>query len=157
CHLQLEPLPVILTGLNAPLVQWQLAATLLHRQWPNELGVPLENAVVLTNPFPQTVSGSMRMVTPPRWRMLPKEMASKIGPGETGELPFETTLPFDTASGAQVLRFDFDIVADRRYQFSVYRTIEVGNDDVRVDIATRLNEQGELIVEQKFINQTDQP
>ena len=155
--LHVDRLPVFLTGLNPSLVQWQLSTALAHRQWSNELGVPLENAVELYNPFVQNVNGTVRLIMPDRWRVVPKEIAFKLAAGQTTQLPTEITLPFDTASGPQEVRLDFDLAADRHYQFSIYRTVVVGDDSVAINIATRLNEQGELVVEQKLINQTDQP
>ena len=60
-------------------------------------------------------------------------------------------------NGPTDVRLDFDISAERRYQFSVYRTINIGLDDVTLEVTSRLNEQGELVVEQKLINKTDDP
>ena len=77
--------------------------------------------------------------------------------GETRQLPLEVTLPFDTVNGSADVRLDFDISAERRYQFSVYRTINIGLDDVTLEVTSRLNEQGELVVEQKLINKTEDP
>lgn len=157
CCIQVDRLPVFLTNLNLPLVQWQITTKLSHNRWPNELGIPLENAIKLSNPFSQTVTGAVQLDMPNRWRVVPRSIPFKLAAGQTVQLPFEATLPFDLVSGPQEVHFDFDIVADRHYQFSVYRTIDVGDDSVTVNVATHLNEQGELVVEQKLLNQTDQP
>src|SRR5262249_22728434 len=83
CCLTVGGLPIFLTSLNTPLVHWQLATSLAHRQWPNELGVPLENAVAITNSFPQNITGTLRLVTPQRWRVIPRDTTFKLAPGET--------------------------------------------------------------------------
>ena len=54
------------------------------------------------------------------------------------------------------MRLDFDIQADRRYQFSVYRDLEVGLGDVTLEATTRVNERGELEVEQRLTNFTSE-
>jgi hypothetical protein len=75
--------------------------------------------------------------------------------GETLRQPLEWTLPLDAASGQQDARIDFDFTADRRYQFSVHREIDIGQDDVVIQVNTRLNEHGELEIEQRLTNETD--
>jgi hypothetical protein len=59
-------------------------------------------------------------------------------------------------TGRQLLRLDFDVTADQRYQFSVYRQIEVGLSDIFLEAYTRLNENRELEVEQRLTNETDE-
>ncbi len=156
-QIKADRLPIFLTRLNEPLVRWQMAASLVETRWPSVFGVPYNNAVVVTNPFSQTVAGTVRLIAPDRWRVVPREISFKLAAGETQQLPLEITMPFDTVNGPQDVRLEFDISADRRYRFSVYRTITIGLDDVTLDVATRLNEQGELVVEQKVVNKTDDP
>src|SRR5262249_57578215 len=69
----------------------------------------------------------------------------------------EVMVGLERGTGAHEVRLDFDLVADRRYQFSVYRTIQIGTDDVRAEFATRIDEHGELVVEQKFVNKNERP
>ncbi len=144
-------------GLSVPLVRWQMAVELAQSQWPTMFAEPLPNAVALTNTFPQAVSGTVRCVLPERWRMMPKEIAFKLDAGEKASLPFEVLLPLDAATGKQEVRVDFDLIADRRYQFSVYRHVEIGDGKVFAEFSTRLDDAGQLLVEQTLTSQIDQP
>ena len=54
------------------------------------------------------------------------------------------------------MRLDFDLPADRRYRFSVYRYMEVGLGDIFDEEITRMNERGDLEVEQRITNETDE-
>ena len=98
-HLKVDRLPIFLTDLNEPLLRWQMAASLAETQWPSVFGVPYDNAVAVTNPFSQSVSGTVRLVAPDRWRVVPREISFKLAAGETRQLPLEITLPFDTVNG----------------------------------------------------------
>ena len=94
---------------------------------------------------------------------------------------FEITLPYNAASGHHPIRADFEIQADvpavggmsgrhtpppraghvnappnGQYRFSVYRHLDVGSGDVYIELVTRVNRQGELEVEQHFVNDTEQ-
>ena len=71
-HLKVDRLPIFLTNLNEPLLRWQMAASLAETQWPSVFGVPYDNAVAVTNPFSQSVSGTVRLVAPDRWRVVPR-------------------------------------------------------------------------------------
>jgi len=55
------------------------------------------------------------------------------------------------------VRAEFELAADRPDRFSAYRAIQVGPGDLRVEFVTRLNERGELEVQQRTINQGDYP
>jgi hypothetical protein len=96
-------------------------------------------------------------VTPDGWRVAPAEATFKLAAGETLNQPFDVILRIEAVTGRQDLRFDFDIMADRRYQFSVRRQIDVGMDDVTLSASTHLNDQGELEIEQRLTNETDKP
>lgn len=54
-------------------------------------------------------------------------------------------------------RIDFDLTADRRYRFSVYRELGVGLGDMEIEIATRLEDDGALVVEQRTIHRGAAP
>ena len=153
--IQVQPLPTFITGMNAAVLRWRMSATLAETQWPSLFGVAHNNALIVKNAFGQGISGQIKIVTPEGWRVSPAEVPFKLASGETLNQPFEAILPPDAASGRQNIRFDFDIMADRRYKFSVRRQIDVGLDDVTVAANTRLNDQGELEIEQRLTNETD--
>ncbi len=153
--LNVGPLPVFITGLNGPLLRWRMSVELGQTKLASAFGVPHANTLTVKNPFAQGVSGRIRLVTPDGWRTLPRDINLKLAAGETLNQSFEVTLPPDAATGRQEVRIDFDIMADRRYQFTVQRHIDVGLDDVTAQVNTRLNEQGDLEIEQRLTNETE--
>ena len=70
--------------------------------------------------------------------------------------PFEIALPLGASTGPQDVRLDFDLSADRRLQFSVYRQLQIGLGQVTLQTSTRLDDDGTLIVQQQTKNNTDQ-
>ena len=154
--LDVGPLPVIVYGLHGPLLRWQLSVQLgSNDSMPSVFGVPHANSLTLKNSFEQGVSGKIRLVTPDGWRTVPRDTPLKLAAGESLDQPFEVTLPLDAATGRQDFRIDFDIMADRRYQFSVQRHVDVGTEDITAHVNTRLNDHGELEIEQRLVNDTD--
>ncbi len=150
-------LPTFITGLNAPVLRWRMSAALAETQWPSVFGVTRGNALVMKNTFGQGISGKIRMILPDGWKTADRDINFKLASGETLEQPFQVQVPLDAATGKQEIRFEFDIMADRRYQFALRREIDLGLDDVYASVSTRLNEQGELEIEQRLTNDTDKP
>ena len=70
---------------------------------------------------------------------------------------FAVKLPYNAASGRQDIRMDFDVQAEQRYQFSVYRKMDIGFGDIDVEIVAQRDGKGGLDVQQTFINETDTP
>jgi hypothetical protein len=52
---------------------------------------------------------------------------------------------------------EFQLQADHPYRFQAWRQIAIGMDDVRVAATARLNDRGELEVEQTLVNQGGRP
>jgi hypothetical protein len=80
-------------------------------------------------------------------------MRFKIAEGEELRLPIPVTLMPDANSGSQPVRLDFDVGGQR---FSVHRALQLGLDDVQVEMTSRLK-NGALVVEQHLTNLSDHP
>lgn len=154
--LEVGPLPTFITGINEAIVRWHQSFVFEQTLLPSVFGVPHENVLIVKNYFPQGVSGQMRVNTPDVWKTYPRLVNFKMAAGEELQQPFTITLPFDATSGSQTVKVDIDVSADRHYQFSIYRQIAVGLGTVKIDLLTRLNDHGELEVEQRFNNASDE-
>jgi hypothetical protein len=151
------PLPVIVTGINEPILRLMMSARFERRQLPSVLGRAHSNPLVLGNFFPQGAGGRFRIVAPEGWQVTPEVGDFKLAAGEELIAPVQIAFPYDADSGPQTVRVEFEIAADRPYRFSIERTMEVGLGDVLIEASTRLNEAGELVVEQRITNSTDEP
>ncbi|MEX2140045.1 MAG: hypothetical protein WD894_12340 [Pirellulales bacterium] len=154
--LQVGPTPIFVTQISAALMRTQMSVQFEHTKLASLFGQPQYNGVTFKSYFPQSIRGQVRIVTPGTWKVAPKDIDFKTAPGETMYQQFEVALPQDATTGRQLLRLDFDLTADSRYQFSIYRQLEVGLSDVYGEAFTRLNENGELEVEQRITNETDE-
>ena len=72
-------------------------------------------------------------------------------------LPLDLFVPLNGTTGRQILRFDVDLTGQSHRPFSVYRRIDVGRDDQRIEITTEIDRQGNLAIRQRLINETDEP
>jgi hypothetical protein len=156
-QLRLGPLPTFVTGLNKAVALWRHGCVLAHDRIPSVFNQRQSNRLEFRNTFDQPVEGSVTLVTPAHWTVRPDRFTFRLKPGETLRQDFELTLPNNADSGPHVLRADFEFTANRAYRFGVYRPLRVGSGDVRIDLSTRLNERGELEVQQWTINEGDKP
>lgn len=152
--LQVGPLPSFVRGISEPLARMQLGFSLGHSQLPSEFGIPHADTFHMRNFFKRGVSGKVRLVAPDDWKVVPETIDFSLGADEELEQPFEVTVPFHASCGERPMRFEVELGAERHHQFSVQRQISVGLGDLEMEIATRMNDRGELEVEQRFINRS---
>jgi hypothetical protein len=150
------PVPLFLTGVDERIARWSMAVKLEKEKLPSVFGQPHQNAITLENSFLRGVDGRLQIVAPKTWHMIPDRLNVQLLAQQRHSFPFEVVLPLGVSNGQHQIRIDFDISADEPYQFSVYRQLEVGLGDVEIDLATRLDEDGSLVVEQQTTNREDQ-
>jgi hypothetical protein len=151
------PTPTFLTGLDEPLARWQVGVQLDPPQLPSVVRRPQKVALKLSNPFPQGIVGSIRVVAPPQWIVQPETVEFQLRAGETQSLPLDVRLPADVTLGPQALQLDVQLSAARRYEFRMQRSLSVGTGELRLEAFTRLTAEGDLEVEQHVISSTDEP
>lgn len=154
--IRVGPLPTLVTGLDESVARTQASFVLEATRLPSVPGVPHRAYVKLRNDFPQRLFGAVQIIPPPMWKVSPKRLEVSMGPGEESRRPVDVTLTYDAEAGPGAVRFDFDVNSGRNYQFSVFRTLEIGAGDVFLDLTSRINLRGELEIEQRLENRTPQ-
>lgn len=145
-------LPIFVTGVSAPVVRWRTEFQLGRKAIPSVFGQAQPNFVTWKNTFPQRVSGRVDLSGPDQWVIEPRQTHFHLESGEEFRFPFQLSLPNDATAGRHMIRADFEIQAERPYEFSAYGHVHVGLDDVHLEISSRLNGRGEMEVEQRFFN-----
>ena len=155
--IEVAALPTFVTGVDERVARWRQSLSLASDRTPGVVGGSHQNHLHLTNTFGREVSGHLELVAPASWAIEPRRVDFRLQANEALEKDFQMTLPYDALSGRHPIRVDFQIRAQAAHRFSVYRQVEVGPSDVSVEIVTRLNERGELEVEQRLTNAGDGP
>jgi hypothetical protein len=150
-------LPKFILGLNPQVAKWRMNAQFEQSNIPSIFGSTHANAIEIKNSFEQGAGGHVELVAPEGWQILPDKVDFKLSAGERSRRPFKIVLPFDANSGNATIRADFEFTADRPYRFSVYRDLVVGDEDIEIELHTRLALDGSLIVEQRMINHSNKP
>jgi hypothetical protein len=150
-------LPTFLTGQSTAAALWQATLAFDHLRIASVLRVEQNLGMRVRNPFGQVAGGELTLHVPPSWGMDPRPVRFKVAADEELRLALPVTLLTDADSGPQPVRLDFEIAADRTYKFSVYRTLQLGLEDLQIELKSRLRDDGALVVEQQLTNTSDGP
>ena len=149
------PLPTFITGISKEMALWRMNFQIVDTKLESLYGRPQFPRFRVKNPFGQSASGKMQLHIPKSWgeHLMPVRINMSGGESRTDRL--EVTLRNNASSGEEQVRVDFTVTADRDYRFSAWRKMEVGMGDVVMEFKTRLDEHGNLVVEQTMVNKTD--
>jgi hypothetical protein len=153
-ELPIGTMPTFVTGLSEAVARWQAALAFENPQLSSVAGREQLVMLRLKNTFPQGVNGELTLHAPKSWGFDPRPTRFKITEGEEQLVPLPVTLMADANSGPQPVRLDFDVAG---YHFSVHRTLQLGLDDVQVEMTSQLRKDGALIVQQHLTNLSDRP
>jgi len=94
------------------------------------------------------------------WRTVPREneISNLAGRRDTINKPFDVILPYDASSGKAAYP---NRLRDQRRtaatHFSIYRTIDIGVDDVTIEVTTRIpRKTATWEVGQRLVNESDE-
>ncbi len=150
-QLSVGPMPLVVRGCSAPICKWRLAIQFAGGRLPSETGMH-RDAIVGRNPFPQGVRGTVTVTGPSEWDIEPGTIPFQLRAGESFQKPMIVTLPLLVTLGPQWTALDFELEADRLYQFRVYRPYTIGLGDVEIRVTDRKLASGQLEVELELIN-----
>jgi hypothetical protein len=151
-NIDVQRLPVFLTGLDDPITEWQLNVGFAPKSLPS---IPTSTAAVvleLKNTLPRAVAAHVRIAPPRNWQVEPDSTEFRLEPGATWKLPLRVVLPNDVLAGPQMLALHFELQADRLYRFIAYRPIDVTGGDVDISGRALIDDRGQLIVRQTLEN-----
>lgn len=94
---------------------------------------PTEHQIVFRNTWPQPISGLLRLTAPAGWEIRPSRIPFSLRPGEEFRQTVSLRLPISTSAELTPLVGEFELDADRRYQFAVPAWFDVGLKDLAID------------------------
>jgi len=153
----IDDIPSFITGVDLEPVRWSLAVRFEPAELDSIFAQEQTLACRFTNTFPGEVTGHVTLHGPEGWEVGSRKQPFKLAAGEQAALPFRILLGANASSGRQPVRLQFVLTADRECRFAVYRDLNVGLDDVSLELYSHLDEQGNLLVEQHLINASSRP
>lgn len=152
--IEVGPIPKFLVDCSEPVARWRMAAQFEIGRMRSEYGGH-NDAVLVTNTFPQGVSGELNLGLPPEWEAEPRTWMIAAEAGEHLRFPTYLRSPPNASLGALLMHLDFTITADRQYLFRVYSPYTMGLNDITIQVVDRKLPDGRLEIEQTVLNRTD--
>jgi hypothetical protein len=176
-QINVGPQPTFVLGLHEAIARWRMALAFEKHQVPSIYNKSHRNSLAVQNFFPQGVGGALKIVVQPEQRAAgssakenktmesiglvpdslsvePAQRAFAMEAGEATRFPFEIRLR-NAYYGPQPIQLDFTVQAEEEYNFSAYMQIEVGTEDLTLDVKTHVDKDDTLVVEQFMTNKTD--
>ena len=147
--------PIVLRGGSAQMARFRLGVTFDKGRMPSSTDEFFDELIV-SNPFPQGVSGHIELNVPREWEVRPRTQPFAMKVGQTLRIPVILRVPSHTSLGPQPIKLDFRMDADNYYRFRVVRDYTVGLGDVTIDVSTETLENDELEVRQTIVNHTEE-
>jgi hypothetical protein len=148
------PAPIIVHGCSEAICRWCLAVHFERGKLPSSSGRH-RDTVIGQNYFSQGVSGTATLNLPKDWEVEPRSWSFPLAVGERFQLPTTLTLPPNVGLGEQNVSIDFEIEAEEKHRFRVYRQYEVGLGDVVIRVVDSRLPDGRLKIDQTIFNNTD--
>lgn len=131
-QLSIGPWPVFVQGVDLDIIRFEQKFQMQLDSLANALAVAREIPVALTNTFPQNAVGSVTVVCPTLLNSARSQSPIQLPSGLKMEKSLPVFLRPDASAGKHRLRFDFDLTAGKPYQFSIYRSVKLGQGDIEL-------------------------
>jgi len=143
-------------GIDPDIVRWRQETSFAKTTIPSIPEVRHDNVLRLKNPTDKNVTGKLRLLVPEGWKVEPQDVPLQLEPNKASEVPFKIVLADDATPGPQKIRVEYMLHTNPPVRFCVYRQIEVGQGDVKIEVTTRREEPDVMEVDQRFINAGNQ-
>ncbi len=149
--------PTFVTNLDRTAALWRLGVRLDRQRVDSLLGREQTIAVLFTNPSDQTITGQLQVEAPESWNVSrwARNIVAEAGREQSEKLSL--TLRNDATIGEEKIAFDFELEGNSRRRFTVWRKLNIGPEDVHIEVTTRLLPSGVLMVRQEITNTSNRP
>lgn len=152
--IQVGALPIFLTGVDATIAQWRMSLEIETKKLESIFGQRQRVSYHFKNQYP-SISGSVVAIVPPAWVIDTPKSQFELFANELRQQDLQVLLGTNASIGLQQIRLDLNLSGGDNHRFSVYREIQVGLGDIELELQSRLDEHGRLIVDLYLTNNTD--
>ncbi|MDR1492776.1 MAG: hypothetical protein LBT05_08650 [Planctomycetaceae bacterium] len=148
-----DTVPVFVTHLHPDVAMIRQNCFLEKSNIPSRYDRAISNKLYFTNTAEQTLIGRLVFRPPPGIVLKPNEIFLNLASGETLEKEISIRLTPSATSGKQMMQIETTTNLNDARFFAIYQPLNVGGDDISLDLSTRLNRNNELEVHQSFRNE----
>ncbi len=151
----LGPMPIFLLDIDGRLAQLR-ASVGIDRPLVESSFEPHRRHLRFTNPYPQAISGTVKLVAPAGWILNPPTSGFNLNPGETFDRELTIEFPYNSYAGSKTIQAQFTVQADHASSFTVPITLRLGLSDVGMQ-SLALRDGKDVVVQQIISNYGEAP
>lgn len=144
--------PSYLINMDRTAALWRLGVKLDRNRIDSLLEREQVVNLIYQNPSSDAINGGVRVETPDTWNVSGEYRPISAEPYRERTEPITIMLRGDATIGRELIAIDFRLEGERRRQFTVWRPLDVGPEDITLEVTTRLSEDGQLVVRQELTN-----
>jgi hypothetical protein len=153
--LDIGPMPVFLVDIDG--AQAQLRASVkLDRPLLESSFEPHTRRIQFFNPYPQAISGSLKLKAPQGWTLNPPTFTFSLNPGETFNREITMEFPYNSFAGVKTINAEFMVQGEKNSGFTVPIQLNLGLSDVGMQTLA-LRDGDDVLVQQMITNYGDKP
>jgi len=158
---KLEEMPRFVEGINLELVQFRGGFSLDPDFLPVEARIH-EHELVLRNPWPMPVNGTIRIRDMDNINFMPKSHRFSIESEDELRLPVQIQLARGIMAGTKRIKADIMLTADGQYELTLFKDITVGLEHIDFAATSRRSRnpdtgEDDLVITQYITNTGEQP
>ena len=128
-HIPLAARPVFVEGVDPRLARFR-ASFRISPEYLTARHQVHEGDVLLSNPWNDTITGTIRLRPPAGWRITPRIHRFSIQPGGQARLPISLIFTNRLLTGSAFAEAEVELIADREYNLRLRAPLEVGVQDL---------------------------
>ncbi|WP_153558629.1 hypothetical protein [Roseimaritima sediminicola] len=147
-----EPIPKFIVGVHPLMTRFRMAVELDRASIDSLLGRTQTVGVRLQNPSERPLEGDLVMRANDAWDLPRRPLSWQIRGGGAVLQDVPVTLRSNAKTGVEDITLEFRLGQPASQPFMVYRQLRVGPEGLDVQITTRLDETGQLVVRLEMDN-----
>ena len=152
-ELTVGPMPIFLLNIDGPLAQLR-ASVAIDRPLIESSFMSHTRRIRFTNPYPQAISGTLKLKAPAGWTLNPPTFTFTANPGETFQRELSIEFPYNSYAGPRTIEAQFNLQADRLTALVVPITLTLGLSDVGMQTLA-IHDGKDVLVQQIITNYGD--
>ncbi|MGB7324576.1 MAG: hypothetical protein WBD31_06875 [Rubripirellula sp.] len=153
-HISIGPVPIFIVGADPSLLLFRMSVALQPTQLDSLLGLVQPLSVKFTNPTRESMVGTVRVLTPPSWKITNPIRNWETLSGRSTSEPFEVVLSNVAKIGTYDVPLQFELETVPPKLITVHRSLVVGPEGLDIKILTRLLRGNELRVQIEITNRS---
>lgn len=146
--------PTFIINVDRTVMMWALGVQLDRQRIDSLLGRNQELVVSFENFGQRPIAGSLVVKAPESWGLDDSPKLFTLDGLEAISESMRFVLQNDATVGSNQLCFQFELEGEQNRRFEVLRSVDVGPEDVAIEVFSRLLPDGRLVVRQEITNES---